>query len=136
MPGTVHEADPHYGTGCESYQLQIGLAGVAGLVAAQHALGSAGMHVIPARSLHVTVLPLIDALEELPESKAVLWARHRPAWQTAIARACAQAGPLRLRFRRLQAAARAVIVRDDDDPLAGLRTALAATCGLPGRPAD
>ncbi len=128
------EADPLYGVACDSYQLQIDLAGAEGLVAAQRGLAGDGLHVIPAAALHVTVLPLIDAVETLAEEKAALWARHGAAWRDAIARACAGMGPLRLRFDALRVGARAVIALDGRNPLAGLRTALAPVCSLPERP--
>lgn len=129
------EADPLYGRPCESWQLQVGLAEAAGLVAMQHAVGAEGLHIIPAAALHVTVLPLIDADEVLAEEKRVVWARHAPAWRAAIAAACARTGPLRLRFATLRVGARAVIAIDPGNPLAGLRDALSAACGLPQRPA-
>lgn len=128
------EADPLYGMPCDSYQLQIGLAGADGLMTAQRALAGDGLHVLPAAALHVTVLPLIEATERLAEEKAVLWARHGAAWQAAIAAAWARTGPLRLRFGRLRFDARTVIVLDEANPLAGLRAALAGACGLPERP--
>jgi len=128
------EADPLYGTACESYQLQVGLAGVEGLVAAQRALAGPGLHGIPASALHVTVLPLIDAAEHPAEAKAVLWARHRAAWCDAIARACAGTGPFRMRFDEIRVGPRAVIAQDGRNPLAALRALLHPACGLPERP--
>jgi len=135
--GTRFEADPLYGRPCESYQLQIGLAGVEGLIVVQRALadvGGDGLHLIPATALHVTVLPLVDAAERLTEPKAETWTRHEAGWRMAIAEACRRMAPFPLRFTRLRADARAVIALDDANPLAELRAALAAACGLPERP--
>ncbi len=128
------EADPLYGAACESWQLQIGLAGTPGLVAAQQGLDVEGFHVVPAAALHVTVLPLIDAAEVLSRPKAALWSRHGPAWTAAIAAACARQGPFRLRFTGLRFDRRAVIAVDAANPLSALREVLAASCGLPERP--
>lgn len=130
------EADPLYGRSCESYQLQIVLSAADGLLRAQRALAgpaAAGLHVIPADALHVTVLPLIEASERLAGPKAEAWVRHGPAWRSAIAAACTGLRPLRLRFTRLRIDARAVIALDETNPLAGLRQVLAARCGLPER---
>lgn len=135
MTALRFEADPLYGRPCESWQLQVGLAGAAGLAAMQRAVATEGLHVVPAAALHVTVLPLIGADEVLAEEKAAVWARHAPAWRAAIAAACARAGPLRLRFGTLRVGARAVIAVDPGNPLARLRGALGAACGLPERPA-
>jgi hypothetical protein len=128
------EADALFGTACESWQLQVGLEGAAGLVAAQRGLGAEGFHPIPAAALHVTVLPLIEAAETLPAPKPLLWDRHGRDWQAAIAAACARLRPFRLRFTRLRFDRRAVIAIDEANPLAELREVLAPACGLRERP--
>lgn len=127
-------ADPLYGRACESWQLQIGLEGVAAALAVPQGLAGPDWRAIPAAALHVTVLPLIDAAEHLSSPKPALWARHGAAWRAAIGTACARTPPFRLCFDRLRADARAVIAQDGSNPLRAFRAALAAGCGLPERP--
>ncbi|MEO3470940.1 2'-5' RNA ligase family protein [Roseomonas sp. CAU 1739] len=137
VTSTCGEADPLYGTGCEAWQLQIGLAAEPGLVAAQalvSAHGDAALHVIPPAFLHVTVLPLIDVAERLSAPPAVLWDRHGATWQRAIADACRATSPFRMHFARLRAFPRAIVALDGINPLAALRARLAGGCALPERP--
>lgn len=131
------EVEPLYGTGCEAWQLQIGLATGPGLVAAQARLAdhAGALHLTPPDALHITVLPLIDAGERLSAPAATLWERHGAAWQGAIARACAATPPIGLRFTRLRAFPRAIVALDGANALAAFRARLAAGCGLPERPA-
>ena len=131
------EVDPLYGRGCEAWQLQIGLAGEPGLVAAQARLAGQGaaLRVMLPETLHITVLPLIDVQELLSEPAAALWRRHATAWHRAIEEACRTARPFRLRFNRLRVFPRAIVALDDANPLAAFRAGLAAACGLPERPA-
>lgn len=131
------EADPPYGTACEAWQLQIGLAGDAGLVAAQAALEGYGtaLRIIPPATPHITVLPLIDVAERLSAPPAALWARHGPGWQRAIAELCRATPPFRLHFTRLRVFPRAIVALDEANPLVTFRDRLAGACGLPERPA-
>ncbi|NMJ40902.1 hypothetical protein GWK16_06600 [Roseomonas sp. JC162] len=128
------DGDARFGTPCESWQLQVGLDGATDLIAAQAQFDAAAFHVVPAAALHVTVLPLIDAAETFPTAKSLLWDRHGPDWQAAIALACMRLRPFRLRFTRLRVDARAVIAMDEANPFAALRRDLAGACALPQRP--
>ena len=131
------EVDPLYGTGCQAWQLQIGLAAEPGLVSAQARLVDHGgaLHLTPPDALHITVLPLLDVGERLSAPAAALWERHGAAWQGAIAQACAATPPFGLRFTRLRAYPRAVVALDEANALASFRARLAVACGLPERPA-
>ncbi|WP_426956596.1 2'-5' RNA ligase family protein [Muricoccus radiodurans] len=130
------EADPLFGTPCESYQLQIALSdeeAVAGLQRAVLDAAPGAFHAMPRHGFHITVLPLMDAAERLSEPKAALWARHSGAWRNAIARACAALPPLRIRFDSLRYDRQAVIALDLDNPLSAFRNSLAGPCSLPER---
>ena len=131
------EADPLYGTACEAWQVQIGLAWEAGLVAAQAGMApqAAALRMLPPGTLHVTVLPLIDVGERLSEPPRVLWDRHGGRWQHALAEACRATPPFRLHFTRLRAFPRAIVALDEANTLAAFRARLAEACGLPERPA-
>ncbi len=90
------------------------------------------LHRQPPAALHSTVGFLIPVFRPVDHDKDEIWRQHGPGWLAGIAAAAAaEAGPLRLSFRRLVATDAAVIaVADAPNPVTGLRERLTARLDL------
>lgn len=135
------EADPLLGQACLAYQLQArphstSLSALSTLQDQLETGFAEALFRIPAASLHLTILPLIDAVEEppLPAPAGDLWRTHERTWMHAIDLACAIVPGFLLRPTEILYTSRAVILlARSPNPIEALRQQLAENCRLPHR---
>ena len=135
------EAGPLLGQVCLAYQIQARphSTSLSALSRFQDQLETGfaeAMFRIPVASLHLTILPLIDVVEDppLPRPAGDLWRTHEKAWIHAIDLACATVLGFPLRPIELRYTSHAVILlAHSPNPIEDLRQQLAENCGLPHR---
>jgi hypothetical protein len=133
------EVDALFGTPCEGYQYQAVPAAAAldrlGRLQDEIEGASAGALIrIPRPSLHVTIVPLLDADEHFEATPAELWRHHSARWTDAIERASAAVQRFELEFVELRYTPKAVILLAMmPNRVTLLRKEVAEVCGLPDR---